>query len=294
MQDFEPLFVAARQASAAGHPDQARDLYAKAADKARAVGAAVPLAHALRHVSDLDREAGRAEPALAAADEAVALYRESPDATDLDLANALRLSALAREALGRAATDLWREAGALYQDADVEAGVEEVARRLNLATRAAEPEDLEPLARLWRQGWLDAHRAIVPEALIALRSPESFAERMAAALPRVRVLGPVGAPLGFHLIKDNELNQFYLAAEARGSGAAGVLMADAERRLAEAGVELAWLACAIGNARAARFYEKSGWTRTGETIVPTETSAGPFPLKVWRYEKRVGPKASKA
>lgn len=287
MQDFEPLFVAARQAANAGHADQARDLYAEAADKARTVGAAVALAHALRHVSDLDREAGRAEPALAAADEAVALYRASPDAAILDLANALRLAALAREALGQGATDLWREAGALYQDADIAAGVEEAQRRLNLATRAAEPEDLAPLARLWREGWLDAHRSIVPAALVALRTPESFLERMAAALPRARVLGPVGAPLGFHLIKDDELNQFYLAGPARGSGAAGVLMADAERRLAEAGVETAWLACAIGNARAARFYEKSGWTLAREAIVPTETPAGPFPLKVWRYEKRL-------
>ncbi|PHY21245.1 GNAT family N-acetyltransferase [Caulobacter sp. BP25] len=287
MQDFEPLFVAAQQASAAGHPDQARDLYAKAADKARAVSAAVPLAHALRHISDLDREAGQAEPALAAADEAVALYRASPDATDLDLANALRLSALAREALGQAATDFWREAGALYQDADVAAGVEEAQRRLNLATRAAEPEDLKPLAQLWRQGWLEAHQAIVPEALIALRTPESFAERMAAALPQVRALGPVGAPLGFHLIKGDELNQFYLSAAARGTGSAGVLMADAEMRLVEAGVATAWLACAIGNARAARFYEKSGWVLAREVVVPTETSAGPFPLKVWRYEKQL-------
>ncbi|PIC01350.1 GNAT family N-acetyltransferase [Caulobacter sp. X] len=287
MQDFEPLFVAAQQARAAGHPDQARDLYAKAAQKARDVSAAVPLAHALRHLSDLDREAGQPRPALAAADEAVALYRASPEAADLDLANALRLSALAREDLGQTATDLWREAGALYMDADVQAGVEEAQRRLNLATRAAEAEDLEPLARLWRQGWLDAHLSIVPEALIALRTPESFAERMTAALPRVRALGPVGAPLGFHLIKGDELNQFYLAAEARGTGAAGVLMADAERRLAEVGVTTAWLACAIGNARAARFYEKSGWTLAREEVVPTETSTGPFPLKVWRYEKRL-------
>ncbi len=132
MHDFEPLFVAAQQASAAGHPDQARELYAKAADRARAAGAALPLAQALRHLSDLDREAGDAERALTAADEAIALCRASPDATDLDLANALRLSALAREALGQAATDLWREAGALYLDADVEAGVEEAERRLGV------------------------------------------------------------------------------------------------------------------------------------------------------------------
>lgn len=141
MQDFEPLFVAAQQARTAGHPDRARDLYAKAADKAREVGAVVPLAHALRHVSDLDREAGEAEAALTAADEAVALYRASSEATDLDLANALRLSALAREALGQAATDLWREAGALYLDADVEAGVEEAERRLGVRAAGEDSAD---------------------------------------------------------------------------------------------------------------------------------------------------------
>lgn len=54
--------------------------------------------------------------------------------------------------------------------------------------------------------------------------------------------------------------------------AAAALIGDAEARLAERGVETAWLACAIGNHRAARFYEKS---------------AGIFPLEVWRYEKRL-------
>jgi hypothetical protein len=64
-------------------------------------------------------------------------------------------------------------------------------------------------------------------------------------------------------------------------------MADAEARLVQAGVETAWLACAIGNARAARFYEKSGWTMARIENVPTETAEGLFPLEVWRYEKRV-------
>ena len=64
-------------------------------------------------------------------------------------------------------------------------------------------------------------------------------------------------------------------------------MADAEARLAAAGVVTAWLACAIGNDRAARFYEKSGWRRVGVVVEPAETSAGPYPMEVWRYEKLV-------
>ncbi|WP_454758723.1 GNAT family N-acetyltransferase [Caulobacter segnis] len=154
--------------------------------------------------------------------------------------------------------------------------------------RAAQPSELNALAALWHQGWRDAHLTLVPEALVALRTLDSFTDRMAAALPGVRVLGPVGAPLGFHFIKADELNQFYLAGAARGTGAAAALMADAEARLLDRGITTPWLACAIGNARAARFYEKSGWTLARTEVVPTETSAGMFPLEVWRYEKQLG------
>ncbi len=156
-----------------------------------------------------------------------------------------------------------------------------------MRVRAAEEPDAEPLARLWASGWRDAHLDLVPEALARLRTPESFRERMRAALPAVRTIGPVGAPLGFHLLKNDELYQFFVAAEARGTGVAALLMADAEARLLERGVEVAWLACAIGNARAARFYEKAGWRLSRVENVPAETSAGLFPLDVWRYEKRL-------
>jgi hypothetical protein len=54
-----------------------------------------------------------------------------------------------------------------------------------------------------------------------------------------------------------------------------------------AGVWVAWLACAIGNERAARFYEKRGWMRAGNMINELETPGGRFRLKVWRYEKRL-------
>ena len=287
MQVIRDLLEDAYAIRAAGRAERARELYVQAAEAARRSGDPGLLAHALRHVSDLDREAGHAEQALSAAEEAADLYRAQPDVSRLDLANALRLAALAREALGRPATDAWREAGDLYADLDIEAGVAEAERHLGLMVRPAEPADLTPLARLWRQGWLDAHLAILPQDLVALRTQQSFDERMAAALPRVRVLGRVGAPMGFHLIKADELNQFYVDGAARGTGAAAVLMADAEARLLEAGIATPWLACAIGNDRAARFYEKAGWVRARVENVPTETSAGPYPLEVWRYEKRL-------
>ena len=153
--------------------------------------------------------------------------------------------------------------------------------------RDAAPEEFDVLAALWHQGWRDAHLAIVPPALAALRTLDSFTTRLAAALAEVRVAGPGGAPLGFHLLKDDELYQFYVAAPARGTGVAAALMHDAEQRLVERGVGTAWLACAIGNARAARFYEKCGWRLAATVTSPLDTPAGIFPLDVWRYEKRL-------
>jgi ribosomal protein S18 acetylase RimI-like enzyme len=151
--------------------------------------------------------------------------------------------------------------------------------------RAAEAREVDHLAQIWYDGWQDAHAAILPAELRRFRTPESFRDRLQEALPTVRVVGPLGAPVGFCITRSDELYQLYVAAGSRGSGVALALIADAEARLSGAGVATAWLACAIGNERAARFYEKCGWRRVGTIVNDAETSEGTFPLEVWRYEK---------
>jgi GNAT superfamily N-acetyltransferase len=156
-----------------------------------------------------------------------------------------------------------------------------------IQVRQADRTEIDHLARLWHDGWRDAHATIVPDALARLRTLESFRERLEHALAETRVAGPAGAPVGFFILRGDELYQLYVSAESRGSGIAAVLMADAESRLSARGVTTAWLACAIGNHRAARFYEKCGWRRAGTMVNLCDTAEGPFPLEVWRYERRL-------
>ena len=153
--------------------------------------------------------------------------------------------------------------------------------------RAAVPAEIPQLARVWYDAWRDAHAALLPEGLVRVRTLESFRDRLSANLEPVRVVGPVGSPLGLCAIRDDELYQLFVSQAARGTGAAQALLADGEDRLRAGSVATAWLSCAIGNERAARFYEKCGWRRVGTMVAELETTAGPFPLESWRYEKEL-------
>ncbi|HEX5007921.1 MAG TPA: hypothetical protein VFV70_12455 [Hyphomonadaceae bacterium] len=125
------LITKARAARAAGNATVARALYARAGELARTAGDELTLCHALRHVSDLDREAGDIVSAAHAADEAVAICRTNGAAGPLEFANALRLSALAHDALSDgAAPACWREARDAYREAGIDAAVKECSARL--------------------------------------------------------------------------------------------------------------------------------------------------------------------
>lgn len=151
--------------------------------------------------------------------------------------------------------------------------------------RAPVGTDLDPLSDLWFEGWINGHKAIVPPELTALRTRENFRARLIDKWDQTFVTGPEGAPTGFVRLIGNEVDQFYVHPSAVGTGLAAKLMAASEAELSAQGVKDAFLICSVGNDRAARFYTKSGWTNTGAIRAEVTTSAGPFALDVWRFEK---------
>jgi len=131
-ETIRALLDRASESRAEGLPGDARNAYAQAAALSREAGAPLLRAEALRHLSDLDRDARRPVEALAHADQAVALYRRHAALDNPDLTSALRLMALALDDLGRGqgATALWTEARDRYAAAGASAGVAECEARL--------------------------------------------------------------------------------------------------------------------------------------------------------------------
>ncbi len=150
--------------------------------------------------------------------------------------------------------------------------------------RTAKEEDVQLLARMWHLGWHQAHAGIVDADLVRLRGPAEFAARTAAHLGQTSVASVDGEIVGFFMVQDDELYQFYVDAAHQGRGVAGDLMLAAEAALPR---PRAWLACTVGNTRAAAFYDKCGWENMGAEPCLVETSAGERVVEVWRFEKNL-------
>ena len=129
--------------------------------------------------------------------------------------------------------------------------------------RPATPEDAAAVAEIWRDGWRDGHLGLVPDALVAVRTDESFRTRAADRVGDTTVAAVGEQVAGFIMVADDEAEQVYVSARHRGAGVADVLLDEAERQIRENGHAVAWLAVVDGNARARSFYERRGWRDDG-------------------------------
>lgn len=154
-----------------------------------------------------------------------------------------------------------------------------VAVRLRPAVAA----DVPSVARIWREGWGDAHLGNVPASLVDVRTPVSFAERARDRLADTIVAVRDGDVVGFVMVDGGEVDQLYLDRSGRGAGVGAVLLEAAERVVVAAGHSRAWLAVATGNHRARRFYARQGWIDEGPVVHPAPVPGGSVDVDCHRF-----------
>jgi ribosomal protein S18 acetylase RimI-like enzyme len=154
--------------------------------------------------------------------------------------------------------------------------------------RPATADDLDAIATLWHDGWRDGHLGHVPVGLHAHRQPDDFRAMAPRLLGATTVADRDGHVVGFVTVVADEVEQVYVAADARGSGVAAALLDDGEASVAR-DHEVAWLSVVPGNARARAFYERQGWSDAGAFDYVAKTVGGTFVVPSLRYEKRVRP-----
>ena len=110
--------------------------YRKASELYRGLHHLLKAAHTLRHAADILRDQSRRDESARLYAEALVIYRDHQETPPLDLANAIRGFALLKEDEEdrEQAVRLWQEAGKLYEQTGVDAGVEESKRRIGLLT----------------------------------------------------------------------------------------------------------------------------------------------------------------
>jgi len=160
------------------------------------------------------------------------------------------------------------------------------AESLGPRLRAATPDDIDAITTVWHSGWPDGHLGHVPEALLLHRRRADFSSRVPALLDRTTVATIGRDVAGFVMVRDDELEQIYVAETARGSGVAAALLRHAESAIGER-FDLAWLAVVAGNTRARRFYARNGWRDAGLFEHEAPIEGGFIPLAAHRYEKRI-------
>lgn len=150
--------------------------------------------------------------------------------------------------------------------------------------RPAQASDIEAIAAVWNAGWRESHLGHLPAEVEAHRQPEGFRQRAAANLPMTAVADVGGRVVGFVTTHDDEVEQVYVAPEARATDVADRLLRHGEQRIAER-FGRAWLAVIAANARARRFYERNGWSDAGPFAYAAAAGAGTVMVHAHRYEK---------
>jgi putative acetyltransferase len=156
--------------------------------------------------------------------------------------------------------------------------------------RPAGADDADSIADLFHRGWHDAHPGHVPDGLTERRTASAFHDRVTqrvAETDETTVAEVDGEIAGFIMVDGDEAEQVYVDRRFRGSGLAALLLTEAERQIAAAGHDVAWLAVVRGNERARAFYAKQGWVDEGDLDYPVTALGETYVSPCRRLTKQV-------
>ena len=156
--------------------------------------------------------------------------------------------------------------------------------------RPATAHDIEAVTALFHQGWHDVHPGRVPDGLTERRTREAFRDRVSqriAETDETTVAEVDGVVAGFIMVSADEAEQVYVDRAYRGTGVAALLLTEAERQIAAAGHDVAFLVVVRGNDRAQAFYARQGWTDEGDIDYPVQALGEDFVSPCRKLTKRV-------
>jgi ribosomal protein S18 acetylase RimI-like enzyme len=156
--------------------------------------------------------------------------------------------------------------------------------------RPATTDDVDAVVAVFHEGWHDVHPGRVPDGLTERRTPAAFHDRVAervAETDETTVADVDGRVAGFIMVAGDEAEQVYVDRAFRGTAVAALLLTEAERQIAAAGHEVAWLVVVRGNDRAQAFYAKQGWVDEGDFDYPVVALGERFISPCRRFTKRV-------
>jgi ribosomal protein S18 acetylase RimI-like enzyme len=156
--------------------------------------------------------------------------------------------------------------------------------------RPATADDVDAVTAVFHEGWHDVHPGRVPDGLTERRTLEAFRDRVSARIAETdetTVAEVDGAVAGFIMVHDDEAEQVYVDRAHRGTTVARLLLTEAERQIAEAGYDVAFLAVVRGNERAQAFYARQGWVDEGDVDYPVQALGVDFISPCRKFTKRV-------
>lgn len=160
----------------------------------------------------------------------------------------------------------------------------------NPVLRPATVDDVDAVAALFHQGWHDVHPGRVPDGLTQRRTPQAFHDRVAervAETTDTTVAEVDGVLAGFIMVSDDEAEQVYVERSFRGTTVGTLLLTEAERQIAAAGHDVAFLVVVRGNDRAQAFYVRQGWVDEGDIDYPVTALGEHYLSPCRKFTKRV-------